>query len=906
MVRILENHPGSAKLIVSRKICHAPVGEDGLFGFAGGAQGGDDAELDFGVAGVGGGGFVEGDGVGGEEHGGEIAAEVGGEGVLGVGAELEIGGEFGGEGVEVFVDGGVEEALVGRDEAFAGGDDGVGQQHPEEQEGGEDGSGEAAFGLAAEGEEGEDNGGDGEGDPEGPVGFKEEGVEPGGQKGGCPDQAEKGESLRGRLADNTHVIGSKGQCESMNHVIDSNRVSGSGMRENPMPDARHPSPDGPYVRNLAALWQWDARLAMAIEAVLPERVPVLEAARDGSKTVRMGGVYLHSRYRPVEEAAKWAEGVKCEDKYVVVVSGFGLGYHVRALWERMPDEGQVIVAEPDVGLLRAAMEACDLSEIIGTGRLAIFTTLDRGALVERLEPKAPLMTSGMVFAAHGASLQAAAASAASEHGPANCAGPCHPATADFHSAFQKQITEFVAFTRTGFMTLMLNNVTTCRNIANNVGRYVTTPPIDLMQGAFAGCAAVLVAAGPSLAKNMHLLHEVKGKAVIIAVQTMLKPLLAAGIEPDFVTSLDYNTVSTRFFENLEEAGSTGKVHLVAEPKANWNVLDVFEGTMSCTSNDFMGRLLRGAAGGERMGLKAGATVAHLSFYLAEFLGCEPLILIGQDLGFVDGLYYKPGTAIHETWGPELGRFCTLETKEWERIARSRTILRKIPDIHGHPMYTEEQFFVYLQQFERDFAASRCTVIDATEGGAAKQHVKRMTFREAIDKHCRGSVEGISRPWKGWSCDRSGRMREAMAALKAREAEAADMKRTCEETVPLLEEMLRCQGDEAAMRELFVKVDRLRTRVGGNPETFEMVCHLNTIGELRRFQHDLRVKTVKDDEVERQKRQLERDMDYVKNLRVGAERLLEILAEAMGRLGRQLEAVEGGERWPVVVAGGRVK
>ena len=107
-----------------------------------------------------------------------------------------------------------------------------------------------------------------------------------------------------------------------------------------------------------------------------------------------------------------------------------------------------------------------------------------------------------------------------------------------------------------------------------------------------------------------------------------------------------------------------------------------------------------------------------------------------------------------------------------------------------------------------------------------------------------------------------------------------------------------------MRELFVKVDRLRTRVGGNPETFEMVCHLNTIGELRRFQHDLRVKTVKDDEVERQKRQLERDMDYVKNLRVGAERLLEILAEAMGRLGRQLEAVEGGERWPVVVAGGK--
>ncbi len=223
------------------------------------------------------------------------------------------------------------------------------------------------------------------------------------------------------------------------------------------------------------------------------------------------------------------------------------------------------------------------------------------------------------------------------------------------------------------MTLMLNNVATCKNIANNLGRYATTPPVDLLNNAYPGLPAVLVAAGPSLQKNMHLLHELKGdkdgkgrKAVIIAVQTMLKPLLAAGIEPDFVTSLDYNTVSTRFFENLEESGSTGRVHLVAEAKANWNVLDVFSGTTSVIHNDFAERLLRGTFP-QRMGMKAGATVAHLSFYLAEFMGCDPIILTGQDLGFVDGLYYKPGTAIHETWGVELGRFNTLETKEWERI-----------------------------------------------------------------------------------------------------------------------------------------------------------------------------------------------------------------------------------------------
>jgi len=57
----------------------------------------------------------------------------------------------------------------------------------------------------------------------------------------------------------------------------------------------------------------------------------------------------------------------------------------------------------------------------------------------------------------------------------------------FYGAFQRQITEFIAFTRTGFITLMLNNVATCQNIANNLGRYATTPPLDVLRNAFQGC-----------------------------------------------------------------------------------------------------------------------------------------------------------------------------------------------------------------------------------------------------------------------------------------------------------------------------------------------------------------------------------------------------------------------------------
>jgi hypothetical protein len=129
-----------------------------------------------------------------------------------------------------------------------------------------------------------------------------------------------------------------------------------------------------------------------------------------------------------------------------------------------------------------------------------------------------------------------------------------------------------------------------------------------------------------------------------------------------------------------------------------------------------------------------------------------------------------------------------------------------------------------------------------------------------------------------------------------------MKETCETTMPLLEEMLAHQEDAERMNRLFVAVDRARARVGNDPQTFEMICLLNTIGELRRFQADLGVKGTKADSLDRQCRQLTRDMDYVANLKVGAERLVEIVDEALARIHRQIAAVEAGKPWPREVAG----
>ncbi len=129
------------------------------------------------------------------------------------------------------------------------------------------------------------------------------------------------------------------------------------------------------------------------------------------------------------------------------------------------------------------------------------------------------------------------------------------------------------------------------------------------------------------------------------------------------------------------------------------------------------------------------TVAHLSFYLARYMGCNPIVLVGQDLGFEGNVYYAPGTPIERAWSSELNRFNSMEMMEWQRIARMRSVLQKVPDIHGRKIFTDAQMFTYLQQFERDVAVTEATVIDATEGGARITGTKVVPLKEVIDRYC---------------------------------------------------------------------------------------------------------------------------------------------------------------------------
>jgi hypothetical protein len=619
-------------------------------------------------------------------------------------------------------------------------------------------------------------------------------------------------------------------------------------------------------RNLRALSVCSAAAAARIRSATPRVDFRAHRTDDGTVAgeVRLnGGAHrLCSFRRPIDEAERLAASFDPKAAAVAVVVGFGMGHHVRAVVERLKGQGGAVVYEPDVPLLRAVFEVVDHSGWLAANQVRIHCEgsdqAGVNAAFDRLEGHAAV---GMKIIEHP---------------------PSAVRLGEDARRFTGNLTGVVAAMRTHVVTALCQVEKTVGNYLSNIGVYAAAGSVEDLRDAAKGRTAVVVSAGPSLARNLHLLGEpgVRERVVIVAAQTVLKPMLAKGIKPHFVTALDHAEISARFFEGLTAADVEG-VTLVVEPKANPAIAAAFPGTVRCTSEPVLDSVL-GSGLARRMGtLPSGSTVAHLSYYLARHLGCDPVVLIGQDLGFTDGQYYAAGAAIHQVWSGELNPFNTLETMEWQRIVRMRRMLHRAEDHLGRAMYTDEQMQAYRLQFERDFAVDESkglTTIDATEGGVRKAHTRIATLRGALA----GAVGEVV--WTLPDAARTGldvaRREAVLERLVSLRGDASAIKDLCAKTQGVLGSIKRHAGNHAKVNPLIDEARRLGEEAQALTTAYSLVQYVNQTGQLRRYRRD---RLIALDEhagaVQKQKRQVERDIENLEWIAEAADEVGAMAAKA---------------------------
>lgn len=177
------------------------------------------------------------------------------------------------------------------------------------------------------------------------------------------------------------------------------------------------------------------------------------------------------------------------------------------------------------------------------------------------------------------------------------------------------------------------------DIIDNAEYLARAPSAHHAQGAFKGVPAFVIGAGPSLDQNIEVVRAAAERGIVFAVNSSARALDKVGIKPHVLAALESIDVSP-LLENVSYLNEVVRLFsLTAHPNlyrtGSGPLLTLFELLPHITGpfETFFGR----------PGLPVCGSVSTACFSLAYRMGCDPIVMVGQDLAYTSGRCYADGT-----------------------------------------------------------------------------------------------------------------------------------------------------------------------------------------------------------------------------------------------------------------------
>lgn len=387
------------------------------------------------------------------------------------------------------------------------------------------------------------------------------------------------------------------------------------------------------------------------------------------------GFYLHSNRNAQTEARLLAETWYRPEAERYLVFGMGLGYVVRELL-KMSEYCNIAVFESDSVLIDLAGKFGCLEEIMATGRVSIVADEQASAFSEAVKK-------------------------ADSHDEVCFFYPSVRLVKDI--ALRERLEDtFInqSSQRVQYGALYGNFVRNSKNYDASITE---------LKGKFDGKRVYLVAAGPSLDKNIEELKKVGDKDIIVAAGTVLKKLLREGIRVDFVAFTDAKAPTFVQVEGIEECGvpifglSTAYYRFFTDYKAKHYLMcqEGFEPAEKLAKeNDWPL-------------VKTGGSVITAALSAVLTLGAAEVVFVGLDLAFTGGKDHAEGTDFAA-----------------EKLHSEQ---RTVTDIYGKPVPTGKNLDIYRRFIEKIIRENRNVhFIDATEGGARVEGTDLAELRRVVE------------------------------------------------------------------------------------------------------------------------------------------------------------------------------
>ncbi|MBE5941173.1 MAG: motility associated factor glycosyltransferase family protein [Lachnospiraceae bacterium] len=432
---------------------------------------------------------------------------------------------------------------------------------------------------------------------------------------------------------------------------------------------------------------------------------MIEDAKDGSQIISVvkddKKTPLNSTYRPRGEAEKFVQKYdELVSGAILVFLGLGNGIVLEELLKKTQEDNAIFIYEPSLEIFLTAIEHFDFSEILKIDGVELFVKgLNDSEIGLYLSANMNHMNVYLTFI---------------------------ESLPKYKELFPREYIELyhIYEDKKRFVFMDINTRIKVRNefminpIRNLEYAFHSKSAHDFKKIFNPDMPAILVAAGPSLEKNIEQLKEAKGKAFIFAVDRAAKYLLNHGIEPDMVAAIDY-LKPIEFFDD----DRMKKIPLVILTDFNHKAMELLDG------NDFIYgstdlKLYRdffAEFDNTIIGLPQGGSVATYVFALLQYWNFKKIILVGQDLALA-GEKHHAG----------------------EGTIKREDIKREIIEVPGNVedvVYTTPDFYAYLRWFEMavEHYYPSGEVINATEGGAKINGMKVMPLKEALLLYCDGET-----------------------------------------------------------------------------------------------------------------------------------------------------------------------
>lgn len=460
-------------------------------------------------------------------------------------------------------------------------------------------------------------------------------------------------------------------------------------------------------KNIAFLKQYNNQLLTQLQNVkLGDSVKIAEA-KNGQQTLFLvqdgRKQYIHSSYSPDREVEALIE--KYKDKIhkgkPILFVGSGLGYHIEKFVKEFQPEWMAIV-EFQLETLFHGLSNCSITEMkTKTKQISLANTEE-----DMINACYQLVHNGNQL-------------------------PFIIVLPSYERIFKDQVQLFLEVYKKVLKNREDHYVTNISfqkrwtyNSLKNFTKLLKTPNLlaDMDKSCFKDKPAILVSAGPSLNYEFDNLREIKQQqsAYIFSVGSAINALIENGIYPDAAFTYDPTELNQVVFKKVKEK----KIHeipLVFGSSVGFETLEDYPGELIhfITSQDFVSAYTIKHNELKEIDIADDApSIAVISLQLLDVLGCNPIVIVGQNLAYHSNVRYASGIRYEHVKN---------ELSEEERSSAVQ-----VPSVTGEMILTNDGFIRMKDSMEVVLKnINDKTVINTTKNGAAIQYAEYIPLNEVM-------------------------------------------------------------------------------------------------------------------------------------------------------------------------------